>query len=219
MQPFSQTTFQNFPLLEFVPSLEVEFVWETQLDPKPVIEPEPHIVRETLNHPNPKDEENERIISQREDDVSTMATGRTYDFTIIMCWYLGGFQKDNAKKHEHFWWHMWEHFLMVIVRSEYLTKDPLTTEFRKINKYVTKFNNIYNNLLTQRKHGEDDEQTLEMTLKIFLVDNNKKSFKFIDVWRFLSKSSKWIKEYGNEEGGEKRTKATDTKRKKAITGD
>ncbi|CAH1425188.1 unnamed protein product [Lactuca virosa] len=47
-------------------------------------------------------------------------------------------------------------------------------------------------------------------LKIYFVDT-KRSFKFIDIWRFLSASPKWVKEYGEEEeGGEKRTKVSET---------
>lgn len=56
---------------------------------------------------------------------------------------------------------------------------------------------------------ENDQQFFKMALKIYFVDP-KNSFKFIDVWRFLSASLKRIKEYEEEQGGEKRTKVSKT---------
>ena len=43
-------------------------------------------------------------------------------------------------------------------------QDPCTSKFGEMNKFITKFNGIYNNLLTQRKNGKCDEQILETAL-------------------------------------------------------
>lgn len=77
-----------------------------------------------------------------------------------------------------------------------------------MKKSVTKLHDIYNNLLKQRKSMESDQEIFETMLKIFFFDT-KKSFKFIDLWRFLSASPKWAKEYMEEEEGvEKSTKSS-----------
>lgn len=77
-----------------------------------------------------------------------------------------------------------------------------------MNKYVRKFNDMYNNLETQWESGEDDEQVLEMTL--FLVDIIRSRSSFSIFGSFLSKSPKLIDEFGSEEGGSKRTKVFET---------
>lgn len=103
-----------------------------------------------------------------------------------------------------------ERFLSVMSHGEHCIKHQCCSKFQEMNKSLTKFNDIYKNLLTQRKSRENDQQIFKTSLKIFFV-NTKKFFKFIDVRRFLSASPKWIKEYGEEEeGGEKRTKVSET---------
>lgn len=47
-------------------------------------------------------------------------------------------------------------------------------------------------------------------LKKFRIHNNTRLFKFIDVWKFLVAFLKWVKKYGSEEGGSKRTKVSET---------
>lgn len=88
----------------------------------------------------------------------------------------------------------------------YRNKEQRTSKFLDI----TKFNDIYNNLVAQRKSWDGDEQILETTLKKFLVHNNKKLFKFRDIWRFLSNSLKWVEDFASKEGGLKRTKFSET---------
>lgn len=97
--------------------------------------------------------------------------------------------------------------LSVMGRELYRTKHQCNSKFRKMNKYLTKFNEIYNNLLIQWKNGKSDQQISKPTLKIYFVDTIF-FFNFIDAWRFLSTSPKWVKVYReDEEGGRKKNKS------------
>lgn len=76
-----------------------------------------------------------------------------------------------------------------------------------MNKMFTELSGMYN-LLTQRKSGERDKTIFKTTLKLFQIDNNRRSFKFMEVWYFLTTSWKLVKDYGSEEDGLKKTKVS-----------
>lgn len=94
-------------------------------------------------------------------------------------------------------------------RGLYRTMHQCNRKFReKQNGY--QIQRHLQQLLTQQKRWESDQQIFERTLKLYFVDT-KKYFKFIDVSIFLYVSLRWVKEYKEEEeGGHERTKVSET---------
>lgn len=116
--------------------------------------------------------------------------------------------KDSKTKNEQRQ-HIMEQFVKVMVRGDYRRKDQCISKFREMKKMVTKFNDIYNNLITQRKMGKTFNKFSRWGLN-FLLIIIRGLLKVIDVWIFLFAPPKWVKEYGSKEGGEKRTKVSKT---------
>ncbi|XP_052622261.1 uncharacterized protein LOC128127644 [Lactuca sativa] len=61
----------------------------------------------------------------------------------------------------------------------------------KNNKGVSKINGLYNNLKTQRKSGQGDEEIFQEVLQFYLEEVGK-PFKWHDCWKLLVQSPRWI---------------------------
>lgn len=55
---------------------------------------------------------------------------------------------------------------------------------------VSKMSRLYNNLKTQRRSGQGDEEILQEVYHLYHEDTEK-PFKFNDLWKVLSCSPKW----------------------------
>ncbi|XP_023754942.1 uncharacterized protein LOC111903394 [Lactuca sativa] len=76
--------------------------------------------------------------------------------------------------------------------DNYRTKHQLNSKFREIAKGVSKINEFYNNLKTQRKSGQGDEEILQEALQFYLEEAGK-PFKWHYCWKLLVRSRRWKK--------------------------
>ena len=75
----------------------------------------------------------------------------------------------NAQPGEHFWFRILERFREELGKDgDYRTKHQMNSKFRKIAKGVSKINGLYNNLKTQQKIGQGDEEILQESLQFTL---------------------------------------------------
>ncbi|KAL7604649.1 hypothetical protein Lser_V15G20311 [Lactuca serriola] len=99
----------------------------------------------------------------------------------------------NAQPGEQFWFRILERFQEELGKSDdYRTKHQLNSKFREIAKGVSKINGLYNNLRTQRKSGQGDEEILQEALQFYL-EEVRKSFKWHDCWKLLVLCTRWKK--------------------------
>ncbi|XP_023756360.1 glutathione S-transferase T3-like [Lactuca sativa] len=74
--------------------------------------------------------------------------------------------QGNAQPEEYFWFRILEQFREEQEKGDdYRTKHQLNSKFREIAAGVSKVNGLYNNLKTQRKSGQGDEQILQEALQ------------------------------------------------------
>ncbi|KAL7584227.1 glutathione S-transferase T3-like [Lactuca sativa] len=100
--------------------------------------------------------------------------------------------QGNAQPGEHFWFRILERFREELGKcDDYRTKHQLNSKFREIARGVSKINWLYNNLKTQRKSGQGDEEILQETLQFYLEEVGK-PFKWHDCWKLLVRSPRWI---------------------------
>ena len=101
--------------------------------------------------------------------------------------------QGNAQPGEHFWFRILERFREELGKSDdYRTKHQLNSKFREIARGVSKINGLYNNLKTQRKSGQGDEEILQEALQFYLEEVGK-PFKWHDCWKLLVRSPRWKK--------------------------
>ena len=101
--------------------------------------------------------------------------------------------QGNAQPGEHFWFRILERFREELEKGDdYRTKHQLNSKFREIAKGVSKINGLYNNLKTQRKSGQGDEEILQEALQFYLEEVGK-PFKWHDCWKLLVRSPRWKK--------------------------
>ncbi|XP_023757618.1 glutathione S-transferase T3-like [Lactuca sativa] len=88
--------------------------------------------------------------------------------------------QGNAQPGDHFWFRILEQFQEELEKGDdYRTKHQLNSKFREIAKGVSKINGLYNNLKTQWKSGQGDEQILQEVLQFYLEEVEKYDQDFI----------------------------------------
>ncbi|XP_023768870.1 glutathione S-transferase T3-like [Lactuca sativa] len=91
----------------------------------------------------------------------------------------------NAQSGDHFWFRIFRTISRGAEKGDdYRTKHQLNSKFQEIAKTVSKINGLYNNLKTQRKSDQGDEQILQEALQFYLEEVGK-PFKWHDCWKLL----------------------------------
>ncbi|XP_023745124.1 glutathione S-transferase T3-like [Lactuca sativa] len=101
--------------------------------------------------------------------------------------------QGNVQLGDHFWFRILERFREELEKcDDYRTKHQMNSKFREIAKGVSKINGLYNNLKTQRKSSQGDEQILQEALQFYLEEVGK-PFKWHDCWKLLVRCPGWKK--------------------------
>ncbi|XP_023752780.1 uncharacterized protein LOC111901134 isoform X1 [Lactuca sativa] len=117
----------------------------------------------------------------------------------------------NAQSVGPFWKRVLKHFHNAMGRDDYRTNHQLSSKWRDVNQKVAKFNDIYNNLLSQRGSDHSEADILRAALDEYRSEHNGTTFNHGSAWDVLKKSKKWVTtSVVDHTSGPKQTKTSDS---------
>jgi len=120
--------------------------------------------------------------------------------------------QGNQRKSRVYWEEVLHEFYARMKRGPYRNNDSLSGKWRELNEKCTKFNGIYNNILSQKISGANGLDILRIAKEKFSTTYHTE-FQYERVWEVLRRDPKWTRvptfeEHVSQDSGSKRSRTS-----------